>query len=60
MLVTDLSRDVAGRFCTRLLALGGADVVSYPGPRAVRRDTQPDEPLVASSSRRVTSRRSIG
>ncbi len=31
MLVTDLSRDVAGRFCTRLLALGGADVVSYPG-----------------------------
>ena len=31
MLVTDLSRDVAGRFCTRLLALGGADVVWYPG-----------------------------
>jgi crotonobetainyl-CoA:carnitine CoA-transferase CaiB-like acyl-CoA transferase len=29
MLVADLSRDVAGRFCTRLLALGGADVVSY-------------------------------
>ncbi len=34
MLVTDLSRDVAGRFCTRLLALGGADVVSFVGPRA--------------------------
>jgi len=34
MLVTDLSRDVAGRFCTRLLALGGADVVSYPEPRS--------------------------
>ncbi len=31
MLVTDLSHDVAGRFCTRLLALGGADVVSYVG-----------------------------
>ena len=34
MLVTDLSRDVAGRFCTRLLALGGAYVVSYPEPRS--------------------------
>ena len=39
MLVTDLSRDVAGRFCTRLLALGGADVVSYPGPRAETQGT---------------------
>jgi crotonobetainyl-CoA:carnitine CoA-transferase CaiB-like acyl-CoA transferase len=38
MLVTDLSRDVAGRFCTRLLALGGADVVSYPGRDQVRAD----------------------
>jgi crotonobetainyl-CoA:carnitine CoA-transferase CaiB-like acyl-CoA transferase len=41
MLVTDLSRDVAGRFCTRLLALGGADVVSYPGPRPDVRGLQP-------------------
>ncbi len=60
MLVTDLSRDVAGRFCTRLLALGGADVVSYPGPRAVRGDTQPDEPLVAQQLTPRDGRRSIG
>jgi crotonobetainyl-CoA:carnitine CoA-transferase CaiB-like acyl-CoA transferase len=32
MLVADLSSDVAGRFCTRLLALGGADVVLYRDP----------------------------
>ncbi len=45
MLVTDLSRDVAGRFCTRLLALGGADVVSYPA-RA---------PILGSRSRLIGS-----
>ena len=26
MLVVDLSADVAGRFCAKLLAMGGADV----------------------------------